>query len=296
MNRFPNNSRVCFVGDSITHANRYLMHIVACYKKNFADSNINFYNCGVSGASLDEQLKILEIDTFSYAPTHIVMMIGINDSCRDILSECRSSERYGKLKSAFERYKNNLSKICSLFKSKGIEITLCTCVPYDEYGEYCTSPLKGGMSLIMSYNEYIRNYAKENGLQLCDYFQYMIEKMQTECLFDADSVHPNDRGHYYMAKCFLEYQGLKFENEEFSEKLTEWNEYVLKLRDIFACEYMVLQNYSFEFEDALKIIDKYIENENNMAYLRGLAEKYKFDKPNQLAIKNRMIEIMEKEL
>ena len=42
MERFPDNSRVCFVGDSITHNNKYLMHIVACYKEHFPKANINY--------------------------------------------------------------------------------------------------------------------------------------------------------------------------------------------------------------------------------------------------------------
>lgn len=299
MNRFANNSRVCFVGDSITHGNVYLMHIVSHYKKNFPDSNINFYNCGISGAILDEHLKILEKDTLSYNPTHIVMMIGINDSGRENLSDCRSAERYQKLKFAFEKYKKNLSEICDIFKSKGIEIVLCTCVPYDEYGDYCTAPLRGGMPLIMSYNEYIRNFARENGFELCDYFTYMIEKMQTECLFDADSVHPNDRGHYYMAKCFLENQGLKLESDAFSEKLTEWNECVNKLRDIWACESLVIGDFSLEYDDGFKKMTAFLETDNDddcSLYLRGLAEKYQINKPFQSDIKSRIIEIMENEL
>ena len=92
MNIFPDNSRVCFIGDSITHNNGYLMHIVSYYKNKFKDSNINFYNCGVSGCTITEQLKIIENDTLSYNPTHAVILIGINDSERDRLIEKRSKE------------------------------------------------------------------------------------------------------------------------------------------------------------------------------------------------------------
>lgn len=297
MPRFPDNSRICFVGDSITHINKYLMHIVSFYKKNFPDSNIDFYNCGVAGANLNELLKILEDDTLSYKPTHIVMMIGINDSARDNLLECRSIERYEKLKTAFQNYKENLFKICDSFKSNGIEVTLCTCVPYDEYGEYCTSPLKGGMSLIMSYNEYIRNFAREKEIALCDYFPYMIEKMQTKCIYEEDGVHPNDLGHYYMAKCFLEYQGLEFKKEQFSKKIIEWNDFVLKMRDIWACEFILLGNHFLTYDEGIEKLKPYLNEKNDgYDYLFELAKKYQFNKPYQSYIKKRIIEIMEEEL
>ena len=297
MSRFLNNSRICFVGDSITHANKYLMHIVSYYKKNFPDSDINFYNCGVAGANLNELLKILENDTLSYNPTHIVLMIGINDSGRDNLLDCRSVERYEKLKSSFENYRNNLSRICDVFKSKGIDVTLCTCVPYDEYGEYCTAPLKGGMSLIMSYNEHIRNFAREKKIALCDYFPYMIKKMQTECLYEEDGVHPNDRGHYYMAKCFLEHQGLELEKEQFSAKLIEWNECVLKVRDIWACEYILMGDHSFTYNEGIEKLKPFFNEKDDASdSLCELAKKYQLNKPSQSNIKRKMIEIMEEEL
>ena len=299
MNRFSNDSRVCFVGDSITHGNTFLMHIVSHYKKKYPDSNINFYNCGISGANLDEHLKILEADTLTYNPTHVVMMIGINDSGRENLLDCRSAERYQKLKFAFEKYKKNLSEIYRIFKSKGIELILCTCAPYDEYSDFCIGELRGGMPLIMSYNEHIRNFARENGLELCDYFTYMVEKMQTECLYCDDRVHPNDVGHYYMAKCFLEHQGLTLENESLSEKIIEWNECVNNLRDIWACESLVIGDFSLEYDDGMKKLTAFLESENKdecSVYLRGLAEKYQTNKPFQSDIRRRVVEIMEKEL
>lgn len=297
MSRFPDNSRVCFVGDSITHVNKYLMHIVSYYKKNFPDANINFYNCGVAGANLSEQLKILEIDTLSYNPTHIVMMIGVNDCARDNLLNCRSVERYERLKSAFETYKRNLSEICDILKSKGIKIILCTCVPYDEYGEYCTSPLKGGMPLIMSYNEHIREFARENEIALCDYFPYMIERMQTECLYAPDGIHPNDIGHYYMAKCFIESQGLKFEKVAFSNKLLEWAECVEKIRDIWVCEFILIGNHSLSYEESIKKLELYFNVEKEeFDYFCELANKYQSYKQFQLEIKEKMVNIMENEL
>ena len=102
MGAFRENSRVCFMGDSITHNNDAVSHISAFYNKNF--KNVSVFNCGVAGGSIGTLISILDEDVLVHNPTHAVIMAGINDSCRDLLGEPRSKERYDKLVGAFESY------------------------------------------------------------------------------------------------------------------------------------------------------------------------------------------------
>lgn len=293
MKRFPDNSNICFVGDSITHINRYLMHIVSYYKNNFSEANINFYNCGISGGVLSEHLKTIYEDVLSYEPTHIVLLIGINDSNRSLLKEKRSIIRYEKLKNSFENYKKNLKTICDIFRKKGINITLCTCIPYDEYGEYCVNSLKGGTALIMSYNEYIRSFAKENNFTLCDYYPYILEKMQNETLYGNDGVHPTDKGHFYIAQCFLKNQGIDLNAPiEFSQKLVEWDKNVKKLRDMYTVEMMVLKDYNLSFEEASLFLNDYLRNDSKNLACREEVKNYLINRPNKIEIKERIINLM----
>lgn len=297
MKIFSKNSRVCFVGDSITHNNGYLMHIVSYYKNNFPDLNINFYNCGVSGSNLSVQLEIAEKDTLSFAPTHVVILMGINDCERERLLEKRSEKRYEMLKQAFENYKSNLEKLCGLLKKRNIDITLCTCIPYDEYGEYCTSPLHGGLALIMAYNEYIREYARRQGHNLCDLFPYILEQMQKERIYSDDSVHVTDKGQFYIARCFLKNQGLDLcEETVFSEKLLEWNGKVQILRNIYAVESLVIKKYNLPYSDALLTVKNFMESDECNDWFNGICRCYLENKQQEKQIKAHMTDIMEKEL
>jgi type I restriction-modification system DNA methylase subunit len=82
MSRFPNGARVCFIGDSITHNNLHVSHVVDYYREHFADAKVEFYNCGISGGTLTTTLNCFDEDIPLYNPTHAVIMIGINDSAR----------------------------------------------------------------------------------------------------------------------------------------------------------------------------------------------------------------------
>ena len=62
MNRFPDGARVCFVGDSITHAGRFQKYIVAYYRKKFPDAKVEFYNCGIAGGNLRNTISIYNED------------------------------------------------------------------------------------------------------------------------------------------------------------------------------------------------------------------------------------------
>ncbi len=226
MQRFKNGDRVCFIGDSITHDNTFLMHIVNYYKSNFKDENINFFNCGISGCSLPDHLKLFDEEIMAYNPTHAVIMIGVNDSKRGVLGRERNAERFEILKGAFETYKNNLKTLCDMLGERGVKIILCTCTPYDEYSVTPEPALPGGMALIGAYNEFIKNFAREREYELCDYHSYLVEKLQSEKIINDDRVHPLPKGHFYIARCFLKEQGIDLTEENFSEKLLEWYKYI----------------------------------------------------------------------
>ena len=52
MNRFGDNARVCFFGDSIAPQNQYVAHIASYYREHFPEAKVEFYNCGISRAIL----------------------------------------------------------------------------------------------------------------------------------------------------------------------------------------------------------------------------------------------------
>ena len=285
MSRFPDGARVCFIGDSITHNNLFLAHIVAYYREHFADAKVEFYNCGVSGGAVATVLGFFDEDIALYTPTHAVIMIGINDSDRNALNG-PAEHKYTALKNAFERYKKNLSILCEKLEKMGVKITLCTPTPYAEYIESTEPVLRGGSALMLGYAEFIKAFAKEKGYPVCDYHSYITRIIQTETIYNPDRVHPNDRGQYYMAKCFLEFQGLDIgEEKPLPNNVQKWHEVVGKLRNTIATEHFILKDdFTTTKQQRWDAIKDYLENEQTgeyVEYFKFLAREYQTDKPKQ---------------
>ena len=245
MNRFPNGARVCFVGDSITHNGLFMAKIAAYYREHFKDAGVEFYNCGISGGTLGNALRILKEEVLIYDPTHIVLMIGVNDSRRDLLSEPASEERYRLLLEAYETYGKNLEAFYQVTRERGIALILCTPVPYAEYQKEAEAPLCGAYALLLGYADFVRAFAKEKGLALCDYHTALTAALQTEELYRPDCVHPTERGHYRMAQTFLAFQGLSLaEDKPLPTEMAEWYATVQKLRNVVATEYFTVPDYT----------------------------------------------------
>ena len=286
MNRFPDRARVCFVGDSITHAGRFQKYVVAYYRKNFPDAKVEFYNCGIAGGNLRNTISIYNEDIDIYAPTHIVLMIGVNDSRRNRLENESSDEKYEKIFEAYEKYKKNVEEFYLLTKERGAELILCTPAPYDEYQKTDSPNLRGGYALMLGYADFIREFAKEKGLALCDYHAAMTRAMQREVIYSTDRVHPNDRGHFYMAKAFLASQGFALcEGEEIPADVEEWYALTQKIRDVVTAEFFASPDYlKMTAEERFDAVRSQVERiDKGLAdfgdYVGGLFRRYLTDRP-----------------
>ena len=164
LERFPDGARVCFIGDSLTAQNTVQWMTVDCYKQNFPNANVEFFNCGVAGGTAASALLYLEDDVLIHNPTHALIGFGVNDSARDVLSLPRTAERYDRLVTAFENYKVNMRKLCDELITRGIKVTICTPPPYDEYHESATPALVGGYALMLAYAEEARKVANSSRL------------------------------------------------------------------------------------------------------------------------------------
>ncbi|MBR3893914.1 MAG: SGNH/GDSL hydrolase family protein [Clostridia bacterium] len=288
MKTFPNGARVCFVGDSITHIGMTLKHIVAYYRTHFPDLHVEFYNCGIGGSTLENVLRVYTEDVEIHHPTHVVLMIGVNDSRHALLSEAPSDMRYQKLLAAYEQYQKNLETFYALMRERGIELTLCTPVPYAEYQSGDSPRLCGGYALVQGYANSVRAFAKEKEIALCDYHAAITRAMQTETLYDSDRVHPNERGHFWMASTFLAFQGIDYpQPEAASAEVEQWSVISKKLRDTIGAEYAFVPNY-FALDDdarmrAIRALLKAVETKkvDLNAYQQRLLHRYVENKPHQ---------------
>lgn len=295
--RFPNNSRVCFVGDSMTAGNGVMTRVALCYKKTHPDSNIRFFNCGVSGGNINYALKRLSDDTLIHNPTHAVVAFGINDSCiQNIGNNVPEPERSKKLSDAFETYKQNLKTICDRLTQFGAKVTVCAPPPYDEFANSDTTALSGGFALMKKYADYVCDFAKDNGYDLVDYNNALNAQMPTQIVFELDRVHPNKLGAYYMAKAILDNHGLEIgEYCDYDPCALEWRSYVSQHRQIQAVEYMVIGDQADTLQEKLKIVKDYIASTDN-DYMKRISLTYLECKPNEEKIIKKIYETYDRDI
>lgn len=300
MNGFPKNARVCFIGDSITHNNGFVSRVYDYYHQNLSDRSVNIYNCGVGGGRVSTALPIMEEDVLSHNPTHAVIMFGVNDSDNRFFAVERSSERYDKLVNAYEVFQANLREMCRILRERNIEIILCTQAPYDEYQDCETKPWQGGFALMEGYAEAVRNIARELGLPVCDYHKHMSRAMQDELLYNPDRVHPNEKGQFEMAKCFLNFQGYDIgEYKPIPEYLEKWREKVAIQRNIWMAEKNIIWKFDLTVEEQIAAIKAYVEEfdgDEARANFVELGKKYLKTKPMQKELYDEINYIMEVEL
>ena len=286
MNRFPDNARVCFIGDSLVAQNFYLPMIIDSYNKLFPTSNVCFFNCGTAGGTVSFALECLEDDVLSRKPTHAVVAFGVNDSNRWVLDKPKSASRYEVLKRSFETYRISLETLCDRIMEAGIQLILCTPAPYDEYEPTPIPPLKGGYALMAEYAGVVRQLSREKNIPLCDVYAYLTEVMQTERLYTDDHVHPSEYGYSFMARCFLEYQGLFLDREGYDASVYErWRNKVGELRDVYAVECMIVKGYDMSVESKMAAVEKYVSDKGTLTpYFQRIIENYADNLDNKAAI------------
>ena len=302
MNRFPDGARVCFIGDSLVARNQQLPLIIEYYHRNFPNSGIRFFNCGVSGGTAQYANESFEDDTMLCKPTHAVVAFGVNDSGRNRLEKPRSIERYNVLAERFETYKKNLTELCEKITANGIELILGTPAPYDEFTPKSSSTLTGGYALIAEYANFVRALAKEKGYQLVDFHAYLTRMLQDEVegglLYSDDRIHPTAHGFYHMVKCFLAEQGLGEPiEEEPPQCYAAWREKLFVYRSIHATECMIIKNYTLPIEEQYEIVRNFLKaGKWSINYFEVIAKRYLEFKSQQKEMARELEEIYDRDI
>ena len=300
MNAFPHGARVCFIGDSLTASNQPLSRVIDHYNKNLAERGVRFFNCGTSGGTYKYAIQFFEDDVLSHNPTHAVVCFGVNDSFRWVMNDPKSEKRLATLKGAFEVYKKNVATYCDMLTSHGIKIILCTPAPYDEYSAFESVPYRGGFALMLGYADFIRSFAKERGIELCDYHDFLSGELELDnmTIYSPDRVHPTPHGYYLMAKHFLAHQGLTIEDEApIPEYFAEWHAAIARLRIIFSAEEMVVHNYHMPLEEKMAMMEERVRTENwGQAVMERYIRAFVADKRKQPDLYKLIDELYERDI
>lgn len=209
---FPNNSKVCFVGNSITMAGEFVHYIRSYYATKYPDRKINFINCGISGDVTGGILARMQPDIMVHKPEYAVIMIGMNDVNRPLYAAkfngIDSIEK--KKKEALETYNRNLLEIVRYFVQNKIEVILQKPSIFDQTAKIPKENLFGVNDALKACADYMQTLADKFQLRTVDYWTLMTEinqKMQAKdssfTIVGKDRVHPASPGHFTMAYEFL---------------------------------------------------------------------------------------------
>ena len=290
---FPNNSSVVFIGDSITAANLVLPRVIEAYK----GRGITFRNCGVAGGTAEFAVKIFDSDVKRFKPTHAVISFGINDSRRELLMEERSPERFAKLVHFYELYKKTMTELVDKLLEIGVDVTLCTPVPYDEYSDSPETPLRGGYALMLGYAEFVRNLAREKGVRLYDQHRLLSAVMAEDRVISNDRIHPTEHGYFILARELLKEQGIEIAEAPIPEKYAEWHSCIARLRQELAAECMIADNIPGTPEEKMAEMLRKVENEDwGRPVFERFIKGYVNDKPKEEELYARIDELYAKNL
>ena len=193
---FPENSRVCFLGDSLTAGSLWVEAIFEYYQKKFPGKNIRIYDAATGGGTISFAMNYLEEDILTMNPTHVVIMYCANDI-----------NRYeGSYLQRASLFLEDIRRVTDYFKERGI-------VVYYGIEPKCQLEDQGTFTGRDAGWAAMKSAAEEYGTGYFDLYTMMSPFIFShEGLVVEDLVHFTNLGESVVAKLFLYSQGF----EEFS--------------------------------------------------------------------------------
>ncbi len=168
---------VVFMGNSITEG------WVNASPEFFSDNN--YIGRGISGQTTPQMLIRFMPDVVDLHPKAVVILAGTNDIAGNTGF------------SSVKMITDNIKAMAQLAVANDIKVILCSVLPVFDY------PWRKGLKpvdKIEETNQWLKEYALENGHIYLDYFREMAdEKKGLKKEFSEDGVHPNQNGYSVMA-------------------------------------------------------------------------------------------------
>ncbi|MDT0646044.1 SGNH/GDSL hydrolase family protein [Zunongwangia sp. F260] len=171
-----NYPQVVFMGNSITEG------WVRMHPDFFSDNN--FVGRGISGQTTPQMLIRFMPDVVELKPKAVVILAGTNDIAGNTGF------------SSVKMITDNIKAMAQLAEANGIKVILSSILPVYDY------PWRPGLepvSKIAKINEWLENYARQNGHVYLDYFSALKnEKEGMKVEYAEDGVHPTSAGYDVM--------------------------------------------------------------------------------------------------
>ena len=181
----PGESRVVFMGDSITDAWQQPRY------GTFFSSGKPYVDRGISGQTTPQMLIRFRPDVIDLKPKAVVILAGTNDIAGNTGAMTN------------EEIQNNLASMSDLAHAHDIRVVFASVTPVGAYHVKSPSDVpqttRRPMARIKALNEWMKSYAEAHKDTYLDYFSAMVDStgmMQTE--LTEDDLHPNAKGYAIM--------------------------------------------------------------------------------------------------
>jgi lysophospholipase L1-like esterase len=191
---FAPGTRILFQGDSITDGNRgrsldpnhilghgYVFITAARQGAAFPSAKLDFYNRGVSGNTVRELQKRWAKDTLELKPDLLSVMIGVNDSSKNV---------------PLAEYEQTYDELLTSARAGNPKLKLVLCAPFVKHKD---GPVPAD---IIARQGIVAKLAAKHGAALVDFQKVFDAATTAETPADYwiwDRVHPTYRGHQLMA-------------------------------------------------------------------------------------------------
>lgn len=296
MKRFPDNSRVVFIGDSITAGATWIAHILDRYVAELPRSRVYMYGAGISGGSARSAMLFMDSDTLIYEPTHAVIMLGMNDIGRGSYCAAPTEAQLQAQKASMAAHKEGMTALAGRLSSLGIQLTFLTPTPYDEGMETDETCYNGCAGALEECGRFASELAERFGGEVIDFNGPMTainrELQRTDpklSLIGPDRVHPlHTCGHSAMARLFLAAQGFDIVLPtasgvlngsvclDMSPKAAGWLAAHGRLERLRSTEWLLLQKYRGRTADEKNAFLKEYLNAGSFPspFWKGIARNY----------------------
>ena len=210
------DSVILFQGDSITDCGRkresitcnntdqlgggYALFTAASILKSQADKQPKIYNRGISGNKVYQLRERWEIDTLSFMPDVLSILIGVNDYWHKL---------NGKYNGTVEIYENDLRDLLKYTKEKLPNIQLVLCEPFALSGGSAINDAEW-FPVFDNYRASLKKLAGEFNAVFVPFQAAFDEavKVAPATYWSTDGVHPDLPGRQLMAEVWLKATGL----------------------------------------------------------------------------------------
>lgn len=201
-----NDDRVVFYGDSITEQRLYTTFAETFVVTRFPSLQVTFTHSGwggdrVGGGGGGPIAQRLERDVFTYKPTVVTIMLGMNDGSYRALNE-----------GIFNTYSQGYTAIVEKLQTTvpGIRLTLIQPSPFDDVTRDPKFP-GGYNAVLVRYGDFVKKLAEQNHQLSADFNTAVVSVLANAKATNAelsakiipDRVHPGPSGHLIMAGALL---------------------------------------------------------------------------------------------